>query len=110
MPFKPGQSGNPKGSTPGSGVGRKPDWLKEKCRKIVKDKKLVEFLADVANGKNIEQVVNAEGETLPLPAPVKDRIKATELLLDRGFGKVSQTLEHVGEGGSRLVFIHPESK
>lgn len=110
MPFKKGQSGNPKGSKPGSGVGRKPDWLKEKCRKIIGDAKLVEFLGKVAGGANTEQVVTDQGETLSVPAPIKDRLRAVEMLLDRGYGKASQPIEHSGDSGSRLIFVHPSQE
>ncbi len=103
--FAKGHSVKKGKASPGS--GRTPDWLKEKCKQIVDKRKLVEFLGKVAGGENTEQVVTDQGETLSVPAPIKDRIKATEILLDRGFGKVSQPLEHSGEVGGRLLFIHP---
>ena len=69
-------------------AGRPSDWLKAKCRRITKKDKLIEFLADVASGKDIEQVVTENGVTIQIPAPIKERIKAVEILLNRGFGKV----------------------
>lgn len=73
--------------------GRDQDWLKETCRELVKKNKIVEFLADVATGKDVEQAVGSEGEVIRIPAAVRDRIKATELLLDRGFGKADQHVD-----------------
>lgn len=90
-------------------AGRKPDWLKEKCQKIVDRIKVLEFLGDVVEGKDVEQIVNDVGETLRVPPPIRERIKASEILLERAYGKVKQELEHSGEvGGGRLIFVFPE--
>lgn len=75
--------------------GKDQDWLKEKCRELVKRHKIVDFLASVANGEAVEQAVGNEGEVISIPAAVRDRIKATELLLDRGFGKPDQQFDVV---------------
>lgn len=72
-------------ASPGS--GRTPEWLKAKCQKIIEKSKLIEFLAEVAEGKDIDQAINENGECLKIPAGIKERLKATEMLLDRGFGK-----------------------
>ena len=77
----------------GIGDGRPNDWLREKCRELVHRGKIVEFLASVANGENLEQAVGNEGEIISIPASVRDRIKATEVLLDRGFGKADQAID-----------------
>lgn len=83
--------------------GRPPDWLKEKCKKIVQDKKLVEFLADVASGEKINKTDVYDltgkkvGESESSAAP-KDRIHATEILLDRGFGKAVQPIGDKDDG------------
>lgn len=75
--------------------GKDADWLKEKCRELVKRHKIVDFLAQVANGESVEQAVGNQGEVISVPAAVRDRIKATELLLDRGFGKPDQQFDVV---------------
>lgn len=86
----------------GTGDGRPNEWLREKCREIVKRDKIIDFLADVAKGKDVEQAVGDQGEAIRLPASVRDRIKATEVLLDRGFGKAEQVLDMtVREDGER---------
>lgn len=59
------------------GAGRKPEWLIEKCRQA--GPKVVEFLIKVATGENKE-------------AAIKDRIKAAEVILDRGYGRPDQTI------------------
>ncbi len=88
MPFEKGKSGNPQGSKPGvHHSGRPADWLIKKCQSLVDKKKLVEFLANVASGHEFPQLATSEGEVLPLPPSIKDRIRATEILLNRGFGK-----------------------
>lgn len=104
MAWKKGESGNPKGSEPGGnpGAGRPPNWLKERCQEIIDKEAVIEFLGGVVAGKDFEQVVNSEGETLKLPPPLKDRIKAAELLLDRGYGKAGQSVEVSGPEGKPL--------
>ena len=77
-------------------AGRDPDWLKKKCQDAVSRKKLIEFLSDVAEGKNVSFSVTMSGEVVPCPPSVKDRIAATNIILERGFGKVAQQLEHSG--------------
>ena len=87
--FKPGNKEAKGGAR--EGAGRPPEWLREKCREHGED--VLQFLIDVATGKNMEQVVNDQGETIGVPASVKDRIKAAEIVLDRGYGKSEQKIE-----------------
>jgi hypothetical protein len=84
---------NPGGTKGNPGGGRPPDWLKQKCREIVEKKKLIEWLGDVAAGEDVDQQINAAGECLKIPASVKDRLKAIEMLEDRGWGKPTQEIE-----------------
>ena len=94
MKYQKGQSGNLKGCPKDkANGGRYPDWLKSKCREIIEKKKLVEFLADVASGKNVEVFLDINGNRNYIPAKIKDRITATTELLDRGFGKPIQAVE-----------------
>lgn len=79
------------------GAGRPADWLIKKCQELVDKKKLIEFLADVACGKEFKQLATSEGECLPLPPSIKDRIRATELLLNRGFGKEQNAADTLPE-------------
>ena len=66
------------------GSGRSPDWLKEKCKEIVDKKNIVEFIGNVAAG-------------MIKDADVKDRLRASEMLLDRAWGKPVQSVDHSGE-------------
>ena len=91
---------------PKAGAGRPADWLREECRKHSGD--VLGFLKQVALGEDVEQIITENGETVRVPAPVRERIKAGEILLDRGFGKATQPLEHSGEVQSRMVLIFPE--
>lgn len=69
-------------------AGRPPDWLKEKCRGLVDKRELVEFIANVAAGEDMEQVVTESGVTIAVPAAIKERLKACEILLSRGWGRI----------------------
>lgn len=84
------------------GAGRPTDWLRQKCREIIDKKAVLEFLGGVVAGENFEQVVNSDGEVIALPPPLKDRLKASELLLDRGYGKPGQSVEVTGADGEPL--------
>lgn len=72
-----------------AGAGRPADWLKAKCASIVDKKKLVEFVARVASGEETEPHVTKDGEVIDCAPSIHDRLKAVEMLLDRGFGKAS---------------------
>lgn len=105
MAFKKGFDANRAKGGAREGAGRPAEWLKQKCQEA--GPKLIEFLIAVANGENMEQVVTSAGETVGVPAAVKDRIKASEIVLERGYGKVTQPLEHSGEIG-KTVWLLPD--
>lgn len=99
---KPARGGFRKGS------GRKPDWLKAKCAELVDRNKLLEYLSRVASGEETEKVVVKSRETWELeeiPCSTKDRIHATEVLLERGFGKAVQGLEVAGADGGPVTWL-----
>jgi hypothetical protein len=79
-------------ASPGS--GRTPDWLKAKCRAAAP--KVIKFLIDLADGKPVERVIEADGKIRWVPGNARDRSRAGEMLMDRGYGKVPQGLEHSG--------------
>lgn len=83
------------------GSGRPPDWLREECRKHAPH--ILEFLRQVALGEDVEQVVTENGETIHVPAPVRERIKASEMLLDRAYGKAIQAVEMSGDMSVNLI-------
>lgn len=59
-------------------TGRPPNAIKELCRRLVFNDKLIERLSAIAT--------NDEEQT-------RDQIRAIEVLLDRGFGKAEQSLD-----------------
>src|SRR4051812_14023483 len=81
------------------GAGRKPDWLKDKCSELVERKKIIEFLADVASGEKVSRILTVAGTSIPVSADLKDRIKASEILLERGFGKSIQPVMQSDDKG-----------
>jgi hypothetical protein len=103
--FRKGQSGNPNGGKR-EGAGRTPDWLKAKCQKIIEKRKLIEFLADVAAGEEVDFIVNLKGKRIPCPANTKDRISAMKELLDRGYGKSIQPTEISTPEPLTIKFLH----
>lgn len=81
-------------------AGRKPDWLKEQTRNIIDREKLIDRLALIASGKDIPQPI-ANGEVIPIPAPVSEQRKAILDLIERGYGKVTQPVS--GDDGGPIV-------
>lgn len=87
--------------------GRPPDWLKSKCAKIVEDKKLIEFLGDVAGGEPfVEKTAMVDSgkvfEKIVVSADLKDRIKAVEILIERAWGRAPQAVEVGGKDGGPI--------
>ena len=62
-------------------------WVRDEARRICKDEKVLEFLASVVKGKKERTI---------------DRIRASEILLDRGFGKSPQGIEVSGIEGNEF--------
>ncbi len=98
------KTGEAKGNTTQERGGRNPDWLKKKCALIVDRNKLIEFLGDVASGKYKDKVPYVR------PVRVEIRLKAIEMLLDRGFGKPSQDVGVSGEIGGKLIIVRSNEK
>ena len=69
-------------------LGRTPDSIKELCRNKVLNDKLIDILGGIA--------ASAESSN-------KDRIHAIEVLLDRGFGKPTQSVELSGDVSLNLI-------
>lgn len=108
IPFAKGKDGRRANGGARKNAGRDSDWLKAKCQEQIDKYDLVGFLGKVAGGEDVEQVVTSEGTTLSVPAPVKDRLRAAEMLLDRKFGKVPQDLNHSGNIGGRMIFVRAD--
>lgn len=82
---KPARGGKRKGA------GRKPDWLKAKCANLIDRHKLIHFIVAVANGTETEPHVTKDGEVIECAASIHDRLRAVDMLLDRGYGKPMQS-------------------
>lgn len=89
---------------PSPGSGRHPDWLKEKCQALISKHKLIEFLADVANGHFTEVEIAPGGKELltKRSCGAETRMKAVAMLLERGYGKPAQAVEVAGKDGGEL--------
>lgn len=94
MLIKKGQKFSNGGARPGA--GRPTDWLRTECEKLVRKNQLIKFMSDVAEGKEVNTFITEEGEKIPCPASIKDRITATTFLVDRAFGKPKESIEHSG--------------
>jgi hypothetical protein len=109
-PWKPGQSGNPKGRPP---VGMS---FAEKVRAVVgKDgSKLVEMWSAIAYGRMPVETDKASSSTLyreslkqlQRDAEIRDRIMCSRLLAERGFGQPKQELEHTGTVNLPTTVVH----
>jgi len=72
-------------------------WLSTKCRNFVDQYELLNFLCEVAVGKFFtEQIFETRGgrfESRPVYPDIRDRLRAVEILLDRGYGKSVQEID-----------------
>lgn len=76
-----------------AGAGRPPDAIGVLCRKIIDRKKLIHILGNIAEGKDLDQVINDNGEVLKIPASIKNRIEAIKELLRHGHPTEKPMLE-----------------
>lgn len=89
------------GGVPGNaGGGRPKEVLRNAMREAFTDKKGVSFIAGVMAGEIGEKVAvttgvgeHARTKVVTLPAKIRDRLYAAELLMDRGYGKPEQALD-----------------
>jgi len=86
--FLPGENGGSHG-VPGKS-GRPSNAVREAAQQAVTKHKLVEKVARIA--------VKAKRDS--------DRLAAVKLLLAYGFGQPEQRIEHTGEDGGPIEFIH----
>lgn len=85
------------------GAGRKPDWFKQACLGIIRKASLVRLLGEIAQGSAVQKIKTQDGKEseIKVSAEIRDRLKAMEMLFDRGLGKVPQPLS--GEDGGPLT-------
>jgi len=75
------------------GAGRPTDWFREQSQIALKDSQGLEFMRDVAAGKEFPQLATSEGEVIDLPPPLKDRRAAVEWLADRAYGRALESMK-----------------
>ena len=83
-PFKKGQSGNPKGPKP-------------KIPEL--DKLLAEVLGETQNGVEAAKAILMALRT----KAIKGDVRASEVLLDRAYGKSKERVEHSGEMEMKVI-------
>lgn len=107
MPGKPFEKGHKlaKGGAR-KGAGRKPNWYKALAEKLIREKKLLPRLADMAAGAPIvkKQIIVGEGKdakriTLKSAADAGTQVYAADKLFDRAWGKAAQEVQHTGKEG-----------
>ncbi len=77
------------------GAGRKPEWFSNRCKDLFEKGKLLDFVKDVAKGIEHEQKVTSgpSGPEITETKPqIKDRLRATEMLKEWGYGKSVQPI------------------
>jgi hypothetical protein len=82
----------------GTGAGGRPkEILRRRCREEIETRKGIEFVGRVMDGTETEAMTvtvgsgkDAHTEVVQVPAKIRDRLYAFELLMDRGFGKPEQ--------------------
>lgn len=87
--FKKGQQGL---GGKRDGAGRPPDWLQDKCKSLLDKHKLIDFVAGVASGEEVERSVTQFGKVFYHVAGVKERLRAVEMLKDWAYGKSPQNV------------------
>ena len=106
------QKKGPGGARPNSGP--KPNWYKELCHDLFKKNKLAEFVADVASGKPIEEVVRYHFDVRKkkyrrvverFRADTKVRLEAIRDLRDGAGLKPASTHELSGPGGRPISSV-----
>jgi hypothetical protein len=103
--FKKGQVGNPKGCPKGAHhIGRPKDEIKAECYQLATEAApliLARFVR-MSLGEDADQVVNENGERLPIPAPTPTQVKAGEVVLNYVLQKAAERLEVTGADGDPL--------
>lgn len=107
-PFKPGQSGNPKGKPKGaknvSTILR--EMLQNLAPDLVVDKDFIKQFCKTLKGKARKQITNADAQAARIlyEALVNGEQWAIKELLDRTEGKARQTVELGGADGGPIRF------
>lgn len=104
MPFK-GVRNNHGGKREGS--GRKTDFFKKQCDKLVQSKTFFKFAADTFSGKAVEPHVIRDGfkyRIILTPAGVSSRTYLWKTLAEYSKGKPATVLELQGKDNGPITF------
>jgi hypothetical protein len=90
-------------------AGRKPDEFKALMAQIASSKEAIELVTGAIEGKEVDEfLVLQTGVQVPVKPDAATRLKFLQYATDHGYGKANQPIEHSGDVGSRLIFVHPE--
>lgn len=107
MPFGPGNNANPAGCPKRAHhIGRPSSKVKALAKK--RSYAILKRLADIAAGKDFEQVVTENGEAIKIPAAVREQIKAGELVLKTANELGADIEINQIESAPRMVLIFPK--
>ena len=96
------------GRTNPGGSGRHgPTWLQAHVRKLIAENDIIGKLIRIAAGEPEDHAVTMAGKVIAVPAPMTARVKASEILLDRGYGKPAQSLEVQAKTAPKYVALLP---
>lgn len=105
MAFKKGQVANPRGCPKGAHhKGRPSNEFRELCKQAFDDVQSLGLVKSIIAGVNFPTSFG------PMPAKPETRLEAVKTLKEWGYGKEKIEMEHTGEVGSRVYFVHPEGE
>ena len=95
-----------------AGAGRKPDWLKMACRRVMEeggdDLGRIAFLAAVVRGEKVKPVSTMQGIVMSECGP-REKMEALDRLKEWGYGKTPLPIRATDEDGKTVggVIILP---
>lgn len=107
MPFQKGHKLAKGGKRTGS--GRKPDEFKRIMAELASREDTIAYFNKVLKraDDSDEFLVLQTGVQVPIKVDADTWLKFWKEARDTGFGKATQPIEHSGDVGGRLLFIHP---
>jgi len=91
-PFQKGNRLGVGGAKPGA--GRPSDAHRAQCRNLVETLKIRDFFGDVTKGKKVDFTVTMDGKVVNVPASVRNRMFAGLTLMEHGYGRAPQEIQH----------------
>jgi hypothetical protein len=91
-PFQKGNKLGVGGAKPGA--GRPSDAHRRECRRLVESLKIREFFGDVTKGDKLDFTVNLDGKIVKVPASIRNRMFAGLTLMEHGYGRAPQEIQH----------------